>query len=143
MGATARSIDLLCCIAFTVTKFIRPLLDNISDDDDANISDLFEEASVFIDHVDHVGGKVLVHCFEGKSRSATIVLSYLMLRNKNVGLSTSSLKRHLQKAHKQLSAGSVDNAMILEIQKSIQSLRVIHGGSLSPSQKLNKTLAEC
>ncbi|KAG8052099.1 hypothetical protein GUJ93_ZPchr0001g33079 [Zizania palustris] len=172
---------------------------SISDDDDANISDLFEEASVFIDHVDHVGGKVLVHCFEGKSRSATIVLSYLMLRkgftlvkawnllkkvhrraqpndgfakallaldrklhgkvsmdwqqkrpemkvcpicNKNVGLSTSSLKLHLQKAHKRLSAGSVDSAMILEIQKSIQSLRVSRGGSLSPSQKLNKALAD-
>jgi atypical dual specificity phosphatase len=44
-------------------------------DDDANISDLFEEASDFIGHVDHAGGKVLIHCFEGKSRSATVVLA--------------------------------------------------------------------
>uniref|UniRef100_A0A0E0MVD3 Uncharacterized protein n=1 Tax=Oryza rufipogon TaxID=4529 RepID=A0A0E0MVD3_ORYRU len=172
---------------------------SISDDDDANISDLFEEASDYIDHVDHVGGKVLVHCFEGKSRSATIVLAYLMLRkgltlakawnllkkvhrraqpndgfakallaldrklhgkvsmdwqhkrpemkvcpicSKNVGLSTSSLKLHLQKAHKRLSAGSVDSAMTLEIQKSIQSLRISRGGSLSPSQKLTKAFAD-
>jgi len=168
---------------------------SISDDDDANISDLFEEASDFIDHVDHVGGKVLVHCFEGKSRSATVILAYLMLRegftlakawnllkkvhrraqpndgfakallaldkrlhgkvsmdwqhkrpemkvcpicSKNVGLSTSSLKLHLQKAHKRLSAGSVDSAMTMEIQKSIESLRISRGGSLSPSQKLTK-----
>ncbi|CAD6238668.1 unnamed protein product [Miscanthus lutarioriparius] len=168
---------------------------SISDDDDANISDLFEEASDFIDHVDHVGGKVLVHCFEGKSRSATVVLAYLMLRegftlakawnllkkvhrraqpndgfakallaldkrlhgkvsmdwqqkrpemkvcpicSKNVGLSTSSLKLHLQKAHKHKSAGSVDSAMTMEIQKSIESLRISRGGSLSPSQKLTK-----
>lgn len=172
---------------------------SISDDDDANISDLFEEASDFIDHVDHVGGKVLVHCFEGKSRSATVVLAYLMLRkgftlakawtllkkvhrraqpndgfakallaldrklhgkvsmdwqhkrpemkvcpicSKNVGLSTSSLKLHLQKVHKRLFAGSVDSAMTMEIQKSLQSLRISRGGSLSPSQKLTKAFAD-
>ncbi|CAO2192767.1 unnamed protein product [Urochloa humidicola] len=171
---------------------------SISDDDDANISDLFEEASDFIDHVNHVGGKVLVHCFEGKSRSATVVLAYLMLRmgftlakawnllkkvhrraqpndgfakallaldkklhgrmsmdwqhkrpemkvcpicSKNVGLSTSSLKLHLQKAHKRLSAGSVDSAMTMEIQKTLESLRISRGGSLSPSQKLTKAFA--
>jgi len=172
---------------------------SISDDDDANISELFEEASDFIDHVNHVGGKVLVHCFEGKSRSATVVLAFLMLRmgftlakawnllkkvhrraqpndgfakallaldkklhgkvsmdwqhkrpemkvcpicSKNVGLSTSSLKLHLQKAHKRLSAGSVDSAMTMEIQKSIESLRISRGGSLSPSQKLTKAFAD-
>ncbi|XP_048539854.1 dual specificity protein phosphatase PHS1 isoform X1 [Triticum urartu] len=172
---------------------------SISDDDDANISDLFEEASDFIDQVDRVGGKVLIHCFEGKSRSATVVLAYLMLRKgftlakawnllkkvhrraqpndgfakallaldkklhgkasmdwqqkrpemkvcpicgKNVGLSTSSLKLHLQKAHRRLSQGSVDSAMTMEIQKSIESLRISRGGSLSPSQKLAKAFAD-
>ncbi|GJN32034.1 hypothetical protein PR202_gb20505 [Eleusine coracana subsp. coracana] len=172
---------------------------SINDDDDANISDLFEAASEFIDHVDRAEGKVLVHCFEGKSRSATVVLAYLMLRkgytlakawnllkkvhrraqpndgfakallaldkrlhgkvsmdwqhkrpemkvcpicSKNVGLSTSSLKLHLQKAHKRLSAGSVDSAMTMEIQKTIESLRISRGGSLSPSQKLTKAFAD-
>ncbi|CAM0913071.1 unnamed protein product [Alopecurus aequalis] len=172
---------------------------SISDDDDANISDLFEEASDFIDRVYVVGGKILIHCFEGKSRSATVVLAYLMLRkgftlakawnllkkvhrraqpndgfakallaldkrlhgkvsmdwqqkrpemkvcpicSKNVGLSTSSLKLHLQKAHRRLSQGSVDSAMTMEIQKSIESLRISRGGSLSPSQKLAKAFAD-
>jgi atypical dual specificity phosphatase len=59
-----------------------------------------------------------------------------------VGLSTSSLKLHLQKAHRRISQGSVDSAMTMEIQKSIQSLRISRGGSLSPSQKLAKAFAD-
>ncbi|KAG6522716.1 dual specificity protein phosphatase PHS1-like isoform X1 [Zingiber officinale] len=158
---------------------------SISDNDDEVISDLFEEASDFIDYVEKLGGKVLVHCFEGKSRSATVVLAYLMLRKdltlldawnmlkkvhrraqpndgfaktlldldkqlhgkpsmewqqrrpmmkvcpicgKNAGLSSSSLKLHLQKFHKMLSSGSVDSAMTLEIQKAVEALEMSRGG---------------
>jgi atypical dual specificity phosphatase len=35
----------------------------------------------------------------------------------------------------------VDTAMTMEIQKSIESLRISRGGSLSPSQKLTKAFA--
>ncbi|KAL5983679.1 Very-long-chain (3R)-3-hydroxyacyl-CoA dehydratase [Asimina triloba] len=165
---------------------------SISDNEDEKISDLFEEASDFIENVVSLGKKVLVHCFEGRSRSATVVLAYLMLRKnmtlleawnklkrvhrraqpndgfaktlvdfdrklhgkasmewqhrkpvmkvcpicgKNAGLSSSSLKLHLQKFHKKYSSGSVDSAMTMEIQKAVAALKISRAGSMSPIQK--------
>lgn len=165
---------------------------SICDDEDASIGEIFEDAHDFINHVENIGGKVLVHCFEGKSRSATVVLAYLMLRKdytlleawntlkrvhrraqpndgfakilleldlqlhgevsmewqqrrpmmrvcpicgKNAGISSSSLKLHVQKSHKKLSSGSVDSAMTMEIQKAVDALRLSRGGSVSPKQR--------
>lgn len=154
---------------------------SIGDEEEADISQIFEEAHEFIEAVEQKGGKVLVHCFEGRSRSATVVLAYLMMRKKltlsrawnklrrvhrraqpndgfarvlveverkvhgkvsmewqqkkpsmkvcpicgkNAGLSSSSLKLHLQKSHKKLSSGSVDSAMSMEIQKVLEALNI-------------------
>ncbi|CAL0330069.1 unnamed protein product [Lupinus luteus] len=164
----------------------------VCDNEDFNISSIFEEACDFIDHVEQKGQRVLVHCFEGRSRSATMVLAYLMIRKKftlleawnalkrvhrraqpndgfaktlqeldqklhgkvsmewqqrrptmkvcpicgqNAGLSSSSLKLHLQKSHRKLSSGSVDSAMTMEIQKSLSSLKISRAGSVSPTQR--------
>ncbi|XP_057791475.1 dual specificity protein phosphatase PHS1 isoform X2 [Salvia miltiorrhiza] len=172
---------------------------SICDNEDANISDIFQEAHDFINHVEQIGGKVLVHCFEGKSRSATLILAYLMLRKnftllqawnalkrahrraqpndgfarilldldqklhgkvsmewqhrrpmikvcpicgKNAGLSSSSLKLHLQKSHKKISSGSVDSAMTMEIQKALDALKISRGGSVSPTQRQSPSMTE-
>ncbi|KAL2342817.1 hypothetical protein Fmac_004102 [Flemingia macrophylla] len=165
---------------------------SVCDSDDYNISSIFEEACDFIDYVEQTGQKVLVHCFEGRSRSVTLVLAYLMLRKKytlleawqalkrvhrraqpndgfakilleldlklhgkvsmewyqrkpmmkvcpicgkNAGLSSSSLKLHLQKSHRKLSSGSVDSAMTMEIEKALTALKISRGGSASPTQR--------
>ncbi|XP_047340765.1 dual specificity protein phosphatase PHS1-like [Impatiens glandulifera] len=167
---------------------------SVSDSEDANISSIFEEAHGFIEHVEQTGGKVLVHCFEGKSRSATVVIAYLMIRNdttlskawnilkqvhrraqpndgfakvlveldkklhgkvsmewqkrkptmkvcsicgKKAGLSSSSLKLHLQKAHKKLSSGSVDSAMTMEIEKAITALKM---NTVSPKNRESNSI---
>ncbi|KAE8717450.1 Dual specificity protein phosphatase PHS1 [Hibiscus syriacus] len=172
---------------------------SIHDNEDSNISSIFEEVCDFIDHVEQIGGRVLVHCFEGKSRSATVVIAYLMLRKnstlleawnslkrahrraqpndgfarilldldrklhgkvsmewhqrkpmmkvcpicgKNAGLSSSSLKLHLQKAHKKLSSGSVDSAMSMEIQKALDALKINRGGSVSPTQRQSHSVMD-
>ncbi|ESQ31920.1 hypothetical protein EUTSA_v10003616mg [Eutrema salsugineum] len=163
---------------------------SITDDEDSKIESIFQEALDFINHGEETGGKILVHCFEGRSRSATVVLAYLMLRKnltlleawsklrkvhrraqpndgfarillnldkkchgkvsmewrqrkptmkvcpvcgKNAGLSSSSLKLHLQKSHKKLSSGSVDSAMNMEIQKALEALTLSTGRGSSVS----------
>ncbi|KHN17466.1 Dual specificity protein phosphatase 1 [Glycine soja] len=172
---------------------------SVCDSDDYNISSIFEEACDLIDFVEQTGQKVLVHCFEGRSRSVTLVLAYLMLRKKytlsqawqalkrvhrraqpndgfakilleldqklhgkvsmewhqrkpvmkvcpicgnNAGLSSSSLKLHLQKSHRKLSSGSVDSAMTMEIQKALTALKISRGGSVSPTQRSSHPLID-
>ncbi len=47
-----------------------------------SIAKHFEEAFAFLDQVRAAKGKVLIHCVIGKSRSASVVLAYLMARER-------------------------------------------------------------
>jgi protein-tyrosine phosphatase len=43
-----------------------------------NLEDYFPMVKEFISHVEQLDGRVLVHCFNGVSRSAAVVLRYLI-----------------------------------------------------------------
>eukprot|EP00918_Siedleckia_nematoides_P052834 GHVU01115366.1.p1 GENE.GHVU01115366.1~~GHVU01115366.1.p1 ORF type:complete len:394 (-),score=12.61 GHVU01115366.1:1589-2770(-) len=56
-----------------------------SDSGSQNLKQYFHDAFVFIDEVRKCGGKILVHCQAGVSRSATITIAYIM-KNSNLSM---------------------------------------------------------
>jgi len=70
------------------------------------------------------------------------VMKICPICGKNAGLSSSSLKLHLQKSHKKLSSGSVDSAMTKEIQKALTALKISRGGSVSPTQRQSHSMVD-
>ncbi|KAJ8767516.1 hypothetical protein K2173_017585 [Erythroxylum novogranatense] len=73
----------------TVASSIRPAYPDhfaykvigVSDREETNLRQYFDECFNFIDEAKGQGGGVLVHCFVGKSRSVTIVVAYLMRKH--------------------------------------------------------------
>lgn len=56
------------------------ILLNIFDETNVNISKYFETTNCFIEQARNSGSKILVHCFAGKSRSSSIVMAYLIMK---------------------------------------------------------------
>ncbi|KAM0792954.1 hypothetical protein ACM66B_002712 [Microbotryomycetes sp. NB124-2] len=56
------------------------LIQAVRDADDQNLIRIFPETHAFIDSVLSQGGRVLVHCGDGISRSPAIVVSYIMCK---------------------------------------------------------------
>lgn len=54
----------------------------VADSHDENISQHFDSAVAFMTGAISSGGSVLVHCREGRSRSVTVVIAYLMMEKK-------------------------------------------------------------
>ncbi|KAL7306943.1 hypothetical protein TKK_0000702 [Trichogramma kaykai] len=64
-----------------------------------NISQYFYPAADFIDNALRKGGRVYVHCVQGVSRSATLVVAYLMIKKgmlASEALRTVTLARNIQ-----------------------------------------------
>ena len=66
---------------------------NLLDMPESNIIDIFEETNTFIDGAISRNENVLVHCVYGQSRSATIVVSYLLYSGRTLDDSLSLLSR--------------------------------------------------
>jgi len=62
--------------------YIDHLVFKVFDEGNVTLYPYFNEAYNFIDNHLKKGESVLVHCFGGITRSATIVISYIMLKNK-------------------------------------------------------------
>eukprot|EP01060_Flectonema_neradi_P038237 TRINITY_DN7978_c0_g1_i2.p1 TRINITY_DN7978_c0_g1~~TRINITY_DN7978_c0_g1_i2.p1 ORF type:complete len:750 (+),score=116.44 TRINITY_DN7978_c0_g1_i2:38-2251(+) len=67
-----------CCFPEHFSYFAVRMMDNINED----ISVLFPHAIAHIEHVRKNDGKIIVHCQQGASRSCTVILAYLLWKEK-------------------------------------------------------------
>merc|ERR1712224_84796 len=86
----------------------------LQDTQDQDISDALEEALRIVDRVEATGGKVLVYCFEGRSRSVSVCLAYLITRK---GMSLADALSFVQshRPEAQPNAGFQRQLMALEL----------------------------
>ncbi|KAK9369537.1 dual specificity phosphatase [Lipomyces kononenkoae] len=58
---------------------------HVDDDDDEDMLQYFNQSNAFIEEALSSGGKILVHCIAGISRSSTLVIAYIM-RDRRISL---------------------------------------------------------
>ncbi|GKA88882.1 dual specificity protein phosphatase PHS1 isoform X2, partial [Tanacetum coccineum] len=112
--------------------------EQIFDEEDSNISEIFEEAHQFIDVVEQKGGKVLVHCFEGRSMSATVVLAYLMMRN-HVTTKNYTLQKAwntLRRVHRRAQPNDGFATVLLELDRKLHGNVSMEWQPKKPSMKV-------
>ncbi|KAB1214247.1 Dual specificity protein phosphatase 1 [Morella rubra] len=90
---------------------------NVTDREDTDIKQYFDECFNFIDEARRLGGGVLVHCFVGKSRSVTIVVAYLMKKH---GMSLSHALEHVKSKRPLAAPNSGFISQLKDFENSLQ-----------------------
>ncbi|XP_062177157.1 dual specificity protein phosphatase 1 isoform X2 [Alnus glutinosa] len=90
---------------------------NVTDRQETDIKQYFNECFNFIDEAKRLGGGVLVHCFVGRSRSVTIVVAYLMKKH---GMSLDQALEHVKNRRAQAAPNSGFISQLKDLEKSLQ-----------------------
>ncbi|PRQ36849.1 putative phosphoric monoester hydrolase [Rosa chinensis] len=96
---------------------------NVEDRRTTDLQQHFDECFNYIEEAKTSGGGVLVHCFSGKSRSATIVLSYLMKKHR---MSLSEALEHVKEKRPEAApnAGFIKQLKNLEVVLGISAIEL-------------------
>lgn len=102
----------------------------VEDNHMADISSHFQEAIQFIDHVKQSGGKVLVHCEAGISRSPTICMAYIM---KTQQLRLDAAFDMIKQRRAVISPNFSFMGQLLQYESEVLSMAPVHAATPEPS----------
>lgn len=103
----------------------------VDDTYSADISRWFRIAVDFIDSVEISGGKVLIHCQAGISRSATICLAYLMSKRR---CSLEEAYEYVKERRPVISPNFNFMGQLLTWEREVKAINAMSPDKLSPSQ---------
>ncbi|KAI4378880.1 hypothetical protein MLD38_016302 [Melastoma candidum] len=99
----------------------------VSDREDTNLRQYFDECFDFIDEANQSGGGALVHCFVGRSRSVTIVVAYMMKKH---GMTYLQALEHVKSRRPQACPNSGFVSQLRDFEKSLRELASQDGSKI-------------
>lgn len=100
---------------------------SVLDSEDVDLSKYFDECFDFIEEAIGTGGGVLVHCFAGRSRSVTIIISYLM---RKYDMSLNKALEYVKEKRPVASPNSGFITLLQNYEKYLQGKRFEHAQEL-------------